>query len=191
MIGNPDLGTAWDPLPGTAEEASTIAEGFGTNALLGRNATKKELRKAIGNGVNVLHIATHGLFNARDPLASSILLSDAGQIDPLTAEELFENPLKANLVILSACETGVGKVSAGDDFLGLSRSFYLGGARAVMNSLWPVYDKPTRRFMEVFHDRARGGEIGQAWIAARDVLRSEGFPPSVYGAFVLGGADDL
>ena len=191
IIGSPDLGTAWDPLPGTTEEATRIASGYGTKALLGRQATEAGLRKAIGSGVGVLHIATHGLFNARDPLASSILLSDAGETDPLTAQELFENPLKANLVILSACETGLGKVSAGDDFLGLSRSFYLGGASAVMNSLWPVYDKPTRRFMEVFHARTRGGDIGKAWVAARNVLRDEGFPPSVYGAFVLGGADRI
>ncbi|MEM9061851.1 MAG: CHAT domain-containing protein [Pseudomonadota bacterium] len=191
VIGSPDLGMAWDPLPGTKEEATQVASGYGTQALIGPNATEEGLRKAIGKGVGVLHIATHGQFNARDPLASSILLSDAGNSDPLTAEELFENPLKANLVILSACETGLGRVSAGDDFLGLSRSFYLGGARAVMNSLWPVYDKPTRRFMEVFHSKARTGKIGNAWIAARDTLRAEGFPPSVYGAFVLGGTDML
>ena len=191
VIGGPDLGTQWDPLPGATEEASQIASGYGIRALLGGEASKSGLRSAIGDGVGVLHIATHGLFNARDPLESSILLSGGGEVDPLTARDLFENPLKANLVILSACETGLGKASAGDDFLGLSRSFYLGGTRAVMNSLWPVYDKPTRRFMDVFHAKARSGNIGEAWIAARNALRDEGFPASVYGAFVLGGTDRL
>ena len=60
-----------------------------------------------------------------------------------------------------------------------------------MNSLWPVHDKPTRMFMEVFHRKARNGEIGKAWVDARNTLRHEGFPPSVYGAFVLGGTDRI
>ncbi len=102
----------------------------------------------------------------------------------LTASRLFEQPLAADLVVLSACETGLGQAVAGDDFLGLARSFYLGGARAVMNSLWPVHDKPTREFMEVFHREARDGDYGRAWLAARNRLKSMGMP-SVYSAFVL------
>jgi CHAT domain-containing protein len=97
----------------------------------------------------------------------------------ITAARLFETPLKAERVVLSACETGLGHATAGDGFLGLARSFYLGGARAVMNSLWPVHDKPTRTFMTVFHEKARNGNFGQAWLAAQDQLKAAGLPPSV------------
>lgn len=188
VVGDPALGTSWQSLPGAGEEAAMIARSYGTQPLTGTDASVASLRSRVGQGVGVLHLATHGVFDTRDPLASAILLSDAGETDRLTAEDLFEAPLPADLVVLSACETGVGQVTAGEDFLGLARSFYLSGARAVVNSLWPVYDKPTRRFMEVFHTHAGGGDIGGAWLRARNTLRDEGFPPAIYGAFVLGGA---
>lgn len=191
VIGSPDLGIAWESLPGAAQEAETIAGLYKTAPLTGSEASEANLRSRVGKGVGVLHLATHGLFDARDPLQSSILLSDASEANRLTASDLFQNPLPASLVVLSACETGLGQVSAGDDFLGLARSFYLGGARAVMNSLWPVHDKPTQLFMETFHRKARDGDIGKAWLAARNALREADFPPSVYGAFVLGGADRI
>jgi hypothetical protein len=188
IVGDPSLGASWTALPGARTEAIDIGRLYGVPALLGDGATEAALRAAVGDGVRVLHLATHGLFDARDPLASAILLSNGEQQSVLTAERLFEEPLNADLVVLSACETGLGQATAGDDFLGLARSFYLGGARAVVNSLWPVHDKPTRLFMTVFHENALLGDYGSAWLAARDRLRAEGLPPSVYGAFVLGGA---
>jgi len=72
--------------------------------------------------------------------------------------------------------------------LGLVRSFYLGGASAMLSSLWPVEDEATRGFMEVFHEKARSGDFGAAWIAAREAVKAKGFPPSSYGAFVLAGS---
>lgn len=190
-LGDPSLGTAWDALPGAGAEAMEVAAAYGVQPLSGAAATREALREKVGKGARVLHLATHGVFDPREPLRSAILLSGADGPDRLTAEDLYETPLPASLVVLSACETGLGQVSGGDDFLGLARSFYLGGARAVMNSLWPVYDKPTRRFMEVFHAKAKDGDVGAAWLAARDALRAEGFPPAVYGAFVLGGASHI
>ncbi|WP_416899163.1 MAG: CHAT domain-containing protein [Minwuia sp.] len=188
VVGDPQLGLDWEALPGARAEAQTVSSFYSTRPLIGAEAQEGALRQRIGKGVGVLHLATHGLFDARDPLASAILLSDGDGQASLTASRLFEAPLAADLVVLSACETGLGQAVAGDDFLGLARSFYLGGARAVMNSLWPVHDKPTRVFMEVFHREARTGDYGGAWLAARDRLKAMGLPPSVYGAFVLGGA---
>lgn len=191
VVGDPQLGLDWEALPGARAEADTIAGLYQTRPLIGSDAQENALRQRIGKGVGVLHLATHGIFDARDPLASAILLSDGNGQMSLTASRLFEQPLAADLVVLSACETGLGQAVAGDDFLGLARSFYLGGARAVMNSLWPVHDKPTREFMEVFHREARDGDYGRAWLAARNRLKSMGMPPSVYGAFVLGGASGI
>lgn len=89
--------------------------------------------------------------------------------------------------MLRSPSLGVGRVVAGDDFLGLVRSFYLGGSSAVVNSLWPVDDEGTRLFMETFHANLRGGRYGAAWRAARDATKAAGHPVWVYAAFVLGG----
>ena len=61
-------------------------------------------------------------------------------------------------------------------------------AGCVVNSLWPVEDAPTQLYMEAFHERARFGDYAGGWILARDRLRKAGYPPSVYGSFILGGA---
>ncbi len=184
IVGDPDFAGKLPQLPGAREEAASIARHYRADLLIGAEATETRLRKAIGGGTDVIHLATHGQFDAQRPLRSAIYLAGA---EPLTAERLFASPLHGRLVILSACETGIGKVDAGDDYLGLPRSFFLGGATAVLSSLWPVDDEGTRLFMERFHaDRARGS-MAQAWLAARNQLRAAGHPPWVYGAFMLSG----
>lgn len=188
IVGDPDFRGALKQLIGARHEALEVSKLYRTEPLLGAAATEESLRGRVGGGVDVLHLATHGFFDASKPLASSIVLSGKEKPTMLTAARLFEFPLPAKLVVLSACETGVGKAVAGDDFLGLPRSFYLGGTLAVLSSLWPVDDASTKNFMETFHQRARSGDYGGAWLAARDRLRATGLPPFFYGAFVLGGA---
>jgi len=147
------------------------------------------LRIKIGKGVDVLHLATHGVFDAEQPLQSAIYLSEKGKAVALTAADVFENPLPARLVALSACETGMGESQAGDDLLGLPRSFHLSGASSVLSALWPVDDAATKLYMETFHrEVVEGQSFGQAWLSAREELKLPGFPPSAYGAFILGGA---
>ena len=184
LVGDPDLGNEWAALPGAKQEADDLSDLFKSPALTGNKATIKALRTAVGSGVKILHLATHGIFDGREPLNSAILLSGNGEPERLTAADLFENPLPADLVIMSACDTGLGHVAAGDDFLGLARSFYLGGTHAVVNSLWPVHDKPTQAFMRVFHRELNlSNDLGKSWLLAREHLREQGFPPSIYGAF--------
>ncbi|HAJ27668.1 MAG TPA: hypothetical protein DCG53_10565, partial [Syntrophus sp. (in: bacteria)] len=132
--------------------------------------------------------ATHALFDPHAPLQSAVILTTGNKPLPLTAEKLYDKPLPARLVVLSACETGMGQVIAGDDLLGLVRSFYLGGATTVVSSLWPVDDEATRLFMEIFHEKSREGDFGAAWLAARDTLKNLGYHPADYGAFTLGGS---
>ncbi len=192
IIGDPKFFGQLPQLPGARDEAAKIAAAYGVSPLLGAGASEEALRKAIGGGVGVLHLATHGLFDAEQPLNSAIMLSGRDGVRRLTAARLFEAPLRANLVVLSACETGVGRAVAGNDYLGLTRSFYLGGARTVLNSLWSVQDKGTQAFMTRFHAIAQTGpqrgDYGAAWLAARDAVKKLGYPPAVYGAFILGGS---
>lgn len=188
VVGDPAFGGVLPQLPGAREEAVEVSRCYGTSALLGGRATENELRNQVGRGVDVLHLATHALYDPVYPLQSALFLTDGRRAVPLTAEGLFERPLPARMVVLSACETGMGQVIEGDEMLGLVRSFYLGGALAALSSLWPVEDEPTQVFMEVFHEKARSGDFGAAWVAARDTVKAKGFPPSSYGAFVLAGS---
>jgi len=187
VVGDPEFGGALPQLPGARVEAVSVSRLYDTSALIGNAATESALRARVGAGVDVLHLATHALFDPVYPLQSSLILSDGRKAVPLSAETLFANPLAARLVILSACETGMGQVVSGDELLGLARSFYLGGASSVVSSLWPVEDRATQMFMEAFHEESRSRNYGQAWLKARDRVRARGYPPSAYGAFVLGG----
>lgn len=186
VVGDPDFSGRMPRLPGARAEALQVARHYDATLLLGKEASEIGLRRAVGAGVSLLHLATHGRFDARRPLDSAIYLQ-GGQ--PLTAKALFAAPLKAGTVVLSACETGAGKVVAGDDLLGLPRSFFLGGTGTVLSSLWPIDDEGTLAFMRHFHaERAAGVPVAHAWLNARDRLRREGWHPWVYGAFVLMGS---
>lgn len=188
IVGDPQFGGFYPQLPGAREETIAVAKIYGSSPLTGKKATEQELRKKVGRGVDVLHLATHALYDSISPLQSALILTDGDNAVPLTAEDLFRQPLKASVIILSACETGMGEVIAGDDLLGLTRSFYLGGSRVLVSSLWPVEDKATRLFMKTFHKESLNGNYGLAWLRARDELKQKGYPPSSYGAFVLGGS---
>ncbi|MBU1228543.1 MAG: CHAT domain-containing protein [Proteobacteria bacterium] len=187
VVGDPEFGQLLPQLPGAQAEALAVSKGYGAPALIGAQATPGAVRQAVGSGARVLHLATHALFDPTHPLLSALFLTDGSRAEALTAEAIYADPLPAGLVVLSACETGMGRVVAGDDLLGLTRSFYLSGAQAVLASLWPVNDEATELFMSVFHQKARSGDLGQAWLAARNAVRSRGLSPSDYGAFVFGG----
>ncbi len=189
VVGDPAFGGDLVQLPGARQEAQQVAAVYQVPALLGDDATKQALRTSVGGGTKILHLATHAFYDASNPLASALYLSERSKATPLTASEIYEHPLRAQVVVMSACETGMGKITSGEDLLGLSRSFYLGGTLAILSSLWPIEDEGTKRFMEIFHaTSSQNGDYGQAWLNARNQLKQQGYPPAVYGAFVLGGA---
>ena len=188
IIGDPEYGGIVPQLPGARLEAISIAARYGVEPLTGAKATIAGLRERSANGVFLLHLATHGIFDSVNPMHSAVILSDGKQAKYLTAASIFENPIPAGLVVLSACDTGVGRAVSGDDFLGLARSFYIGGAFAILNSLWPISDSSAKIFMEHFHESAESGHFAEGWLSARDKLRELGATPADYGAFVLGGA---
>ncbi|MBF0194756.1 MAG: CHAT domain-containing protein, partial [Magnetococcales bacterium] len=188
LVGDPAFGGSLTQLSGAKKEAKQIAKQYSSQPLIGKAATKPALRKAVNTGVDMLHLATHAYYDSNRPLQSALFLSNGKDATPLTAKDIFSNPLPAQLVVLSACETGMGQVIAGNDLLGLNRSFYLGGTTALLSSLWPVEDRATLLFMEHFHKHAKNGSFGPAWLEARNVVKNAGYPPSSYGAFNLGGS---
>jgi CHAT domain-containing protein len=162
IVGNPTmpevrLQGGWeiklDPLPGAEQEARTIAELFPQERctlLLGPQADRVSV-EAQAAECGILHLSTHGVAYAEDPLASFVALAEpAGGAGLLTAKRVMALSLPADLVTLSACQTGLGKVS-GDGVIGLSRAFLVAGARAVLVSQWSVSDEATVALMTAFY----------------------------------------
>jgi CHAT domain-containing protein len=138
------------PLPGAEQEAKAIAALLGSSALTGQQASKATVKQQMPQARRI-HLATHGLLDEIQGLSSAIALAPSGGDDGLlTAEEIFNLQLQADLVVLSACNTGQGKIT-GDGVIGLSRSLMAAGAASVVVSLWAVPDAPTAELMTRFY----------------------------------------
>jgi CHAT domain-containing protein len=145
-------------LPGSSQEVATIRRLGGEDAqvLIGSAATESAWRR-LAPTQRVLHLATYGVLNKQNPLFSFVRLTPDGAEDGrLEVHEVFGLHLAADLVVLSACQTGLGSgaladVPAGDDWVGLTRAFLHAGARHVVATLWPVDDWATAALMERFY----------------------------------------
>ncbi|MEG3880530.1 tetratricopeptide repeat protein, partial [Microcoleus sp. herbarium7] len=114
------------PLPGAEAEAKAIAPMLNTQAITGAQGTKAAIVQKMPQA-SIIHLATHGLLDNLNGLASAIALAPSGTDDGLlTAEEIFDMKLQANLVVLSACNTGEGRIT-GDGVIGLSRALISAG----------------------------------------------------------------
>lgn len=142
-----------DALPGSAQEARAIASLFNPERctlLLGAQADRARV-ESLARQIGILHLATHGVAYAEDPLASFVALAQPADGDGLlTARRVISLSLPADLVTLSACQTGLGKVG-GEGIIGLSRAFLVAGARAVLVSQWSVDDEATAALMTAFY----------------------------------------
>jgi CHAT domain-containing protein len=193
-FGDPDLGKPELELRFAKLEAERVASVFaGSIVLTGKAASKAKLRE-LGARFRYLHFATHGIFDVVHPLNSALLLApraDAGAQDSgeLTAAEVYDLRLNADLVALSACESGLGKVRSGDEVIGLVRAFMYAGARRIVSSLWPVEDEATAKLMNYFYAALKDDpDAGEALKNAARRLRKEGWEHPYYWApFVLAG----
>ncbi len=163
VVGNPAMPTLpgrdrpLPPLPGAELEARTIATLYPAErvtALTGVAAAERAV-SALAGGRTILHLATHGVVRDDDPLESLLALAPEEGAGPdsdglWTVREIFGLRLSADLVTLSACNTGLGRVN-GDGVIGLSRAFLYAGAPSVLVSLWRVADGVTRFEMERFY----------------------------------------
>ena len=164
------------PLPalaGAALEAAAVATVYGADPLVGPAATERAVRDRLPDA-QVVHLATHGIVDAESPLASSVLLADG---EALTVAELLSLRMDADLVVLSACQTGTGTPVGGDELLGLGRVLVAAGARAAIVTLWPVDDACTAVFMARFHAaRARGLPSAEALHQTQQWMRGLTMP---------------
>lgn len=204
------------PLPGALEESKRVAAimspTFASELLSGARATETAVMRA--RAPAVLHLATHGFFlddatrptDSGDPLQalsrSGLALANAnlalrrhrpGGADDgiLTALEAVSLDLRGTgLVVLSACDTGLGQVETGDGVYGLARAFHEAGSQTVMATLWPVADEATSEFMQRFYRRIVRGEAAQRALQATQIEFIQGGrwqDPRFWAPFVLTG----
>lgn len=198
-----------EPLPGSAREAEEVRaawtrEGRAADltSIEGAEAREPRVRSALP-GARHIHLATHGLVDdTRGELFASLALSppaDPGPEDDglLQLHEILRLPLDAELAVLSACESRVGKVVAGEGVFALSRAFLIAGSRRVIASLWPVADEASAGLVaRVFEGLARAERTGAPLdhaanlaLAKRQVRSQPGLAdPFFWAPFVLEGA---
>ena len=197
VFGNP-ANSEVSGLSGAEHEAVAIAELFNTTPYLGTDATEARLWNEVA-GARYVHLAAHGEFNATAAQFSRIYLAPGGDTSAeLSAErtdglletrEVWNLPLEGvALVTLSACETQLGDLSAGDDLVGLSRAFLYAGTPSLVASLWSVEDESTAFLMERFYGYLKDG-MGKAEALRQAQLDTMAEYPSPYhwAAFTLVG----
>lgn len=186
---------------GTREEAEQIgqtAESAGLKAVrwLDLEASEANVEERDLKPYRVLHFATHGLLNAKRPQFTGVVLSLVGNKDRsdgfLRTNEVFNLRLASPLVVLSACETGLGKESRGEGVMGLTRAFMYAGAPVVGVSLWSVNDKATADLMADFYKNLLtkdGAKPAAALLAARQnmIANTKYSAPFYWAPFVLVG----
>jgi CHAT domain-containing protein/predicted negative regulator of RcsB-dependent stress response len=189
------------PLPGAETEAKAIAPLLNTQALIGNQATEAAILPLLPSA-RIIHLATHGILDDIQGLKSAIALAPSSMAPPLTkggtggvegsdglltAEELLNLKLNAELVVLSACDTGRGKIT-GDGVIGLSRSFISAGVPSVIVSLWAIPDAPTAFLMtEFYQNLQKNPDKAQALRQAMLTTLKQHPNPKNWAAFSLIG----
>ena len=147
---------AMSPLPGTLKEVQILSEIFPDASIYtSTQMTEENIKKLASSGelsgYKIVHLATHGfaiqMFPELSGIAMCIFSRQRSEDGYLTAPEIADLNMNADLVVLSACETGLGKIYNGEGVDGLTRSLLIGGANEAVVSLWPVSDQGTMLFM--------------------------------------------
>ena len=201
IVGNPDVGevhfngrlTDISRLPCAGNEAKMIARKLGIEPLLGRQATKEAVLKAM-NSVALIHIAAHG-----DSESGAIALAPSFRIPNgipqeglylLTMTDISKVRLRAKLVVLSCCHSARGQKTQAEGAVGIARAFLGSGARSVLVSLWALDDTATEQLMTQFYDHLVAGEsAGESLHQAMKWMRSEGYDVNQWAPFILIGDD--
>ncbi|MDX2182289.1 MAG: CHAT domain-containing protein [Bryobacteraceae bacterium] len=186
------------PLPSALDEARFVAQSAGAreaNVLVPPEATEARLKSLKLTDVGILHFAVHGVTSAKFPERSALILEPGSPEEDglLQAREILDLRLNANLVTLSACETGAGRTFGQEGVASLVRPFLAVGARAVVANLWAADDSFSFALMKEFYRRlASGADKGEALRQAKLKLiaefRDEATPKLWSGVVIFGDA---
>jgi len=168
------------------DEAEKVAELFSGEVYTGKYASKDKVIDVVDNK-DVIHFSCHGYFDNLDPLSSGILFHNN---EVLTARKIFNMRLNAEIVTLSACQTGLNERKPGDELIGLTRAFLYAGVPSVIVSLWSVDAKSTQELMIEFYRLLKEGKdkataLQQAQIKIME--KEEYSHPYYWSPFILVG----
>lgn len=179
------VGFADEKIPFVKEEIDRLKEIFPQHkSLFGKNATFAKFKRHAPD-FDIIHLACHGQFRQDNPMFSSLRLADGF----LTVRDISELDLNADLVILSACETGLNKILAGDELIGLKRGFFAAGASSLILTLWTVNDKATQSLIADFYRNLQADKtISDSLRIAQDNLIKQNAHPYLWSPFFLAGS---
>ncbi len=193
-----DEKSTFNPLPASEEEITNIYKMFKKSnkpakTYLHSDATEDLLKSNKTNSYKYVHLATHAFMNEKNPKLSGIVLAaDSSKTEDgvLYSEEIYNLYLNADLVVLSACESGLGEIVRGEGIIGFTRGLMFSGAKNVIVSLWNVVDRSTAAFMTDLYSKILEGKSYTT--ALRDVklrfINSDKYSePFYWGAFKLVG----
>ena len=181
-------------LSGTLEEVKFASEIFNGEKFLDTAATEYNF-KNLPYSTNILHLAMHALVDDKDPMKSRLIFSqepDSMEDGSLNAYEIYQLSLSAELAVLSACNTGTGKINRGEGVLSISRAFMYAGCPNIVMSLWRAKDQPSSEIMSMFFRNLKDGKPkDQALRQAKLAYLREADPfkahPANWATFVLLG----
>ena len=163
-----------DFLKYSGEEVYKAQKLMQGEAILNTHATKQKFEEMVGN-YRIVHLATHG--KANDKIGDYCFLAFTEQKDSLDkgllyVRDIYNLSLNADLVVLSACETGIGELKRGEGIVSLSRAFAYAGAKSMVTTLWSVNDKSTMQIMEGFYRQLKKGKTKDyaLWKAKQEYL---------------------
>lgn len=196
-------GGAFDPLPEAESEVKALAQMFDparSKVFTGTHADEMTFKSSAAD-YDILHLATHGILDGRHPLYSYLLLAkptgDTNDDGLLEAREIMRLNLRADLAVLSACETARGRIGAGEGVIGMSWAFFVAGCRTTVVSQWQVNSPSTAKLMGVFYRHLRPGvaESGKTKdkalrLAALELMKDARFRhPYYWAGFVMIGSN--
>jgi CHAT domain-containing protein len=178
------IGFSDEKIPFVIEEVKNLEKVLTKNlSLIDKKATFDNFKKNAEN-FDVIHLACHGQFRKDNPMFSSLRLADGF----LTVRDICELKLNAELVVLSACETGLNKILAGEELLGLTRGFLSAGASSLILTLWTVNDRSAQELVINFYKNLQNGEtISGSLRNAQCNLIKQNLHPYFWSPFFLTG----
>lgn len=188
------LRTHLDDLPGAEDEVRKLQNQFGGSFFIGTKATETVFKEN-ANQFGILHLAMHGLVNKKNPEFSGLALTEDMSKDQdnfLYAYEIKQLNLKTSLVVLSACETGIGKYQHGEGVVSIGRSFMYAGTPALLMTLWRLNDDSGALIIEKFYQNLDQGmekdeAIRQAKLAYINQADPTAAHPFLWAAFIQVG----
>jgi CHAT domain-containing protein/Flp pilus assembly protein TadD len=192
-------GFHFTPLPHSQREVQDIAKLFSkeeVQILIGEAASEDTVKKLSLEDFRIIHFACHGFLDEARPFRSALVLSlrDGQENDGfLQMREIYGLRTRADLVVLSACQTAQGILENAEGPMGLARSFFFAGARSVMASLWPINDQATVFFMHEFYRNLLSGFAADEALrlAKMKMLRTSWRHPFYWASFLLSGDTEI